>query len=156
MNRLSSRKAVLTVTEMAAVVRLCRDRFYDLVREGVFPPPMFLPCRRPYYTPELQERCVRVRAEGIGVNGVPVIFYRTRRGGEGATHSSRPDASAGNERSADPAVSIKRELEHLGWPDMDLKAIRQALSTCFPDGTDNVDRGELLRQLIQYFNQRHS
>jgi hypothetical protein len=149
MNKPSSRKAVLTVTEMAAVVRLCRDRFYDLVREGVFPPPMSLRRRRPYYPPELQERCVRVRAEGIGINGVPVIFYRPRRGGKGA----RGGASMGNELSDNPVVSLIRELEHLGWPDLDIKAIRQALNACFPGGTDSVERGELLRRLIQYLDQ---
>jgi len=52
-------KAAVSVSEMARIVGLSRSRFYGLVNEGVFPPPVYdLRTRRPFYDLDLQQRCL--------------------------------------------------------------------------------------------------
>jgi hypothetical protein len=79
-------KAVVTVTEMSNMVGLSRARFYELVNEGVFPPPVYsLRTRRPIYVEDLQKVCLEVRHRNCGVNGRPVLFYSAR-----ATEPAKP------------------------------------------------------------------
>ena len=61
-------KAAVTVTEMARMVGLSRARFYQLVNEGVFPPPVYsVRTRRPIYVEDLQKVCLEVRHRNCGV-----------------------------------------------------------------------------------------
>ena len=79
-------KAAVTVTEMARMVGLSRARFYQLVNEGVFPPPVYcVRTRRPIYVEDLQKVCLEVRQRHCGVNGRLVLFYSAR-----ATVPARP------------------------------------------------------------------
>src|SRR4051794_17856630 len=70
-------KAIVTVSEMARMVRLSRARFYQLVRAGVFPAPEYQK-GRPVYTEEQQQVCLEVRRRNRGVNNEPVLFYPRR------------------------------------------------------------------------------
>ena len=70
-------KSVVTVSEMAALVGLSRSRFYELVRAGVFPPPVYeMFAYRAVYIRPLQRLCLHVRRKKIGINGQPVRFRR--------------------------------------------------------------------------------
>ena len=47
-------KEAVSITEMARMVGLSRARFYELVAQGVFVPPVHsISNKRPYYNPEL-------------------------------------------------------------------------------------------------------
>ena len=83
-------KAVVSVSDMARMVGLSRARFYQLVRDGVFPQPIY-DKGRPVYTEELQARCLEVRRRNRGVNGEAVLFYARRRGIEPAKRKRRAD-----------------------------------------------------------------
>ena len=72
-------KAVVSVSDMTRMVGLSRARFYQLVREGVFPEPIYDE-GRPVYTEELQARCLEVRRKNRGVNGEAVLYPFTGRG----------------------------------------------------------------------------
>jgi hypothetical protein len=65
---------------MAVEVGLSRARFYELVKEGVFPQPLYiLRTKRPFYPPDLQRKCLEIRRTGIGLGGQPVVFSAARK-----------------------------------------------------------------------------
>ena len=71
---------MISVSDMAKQLKLSRDRFYDLIGAGIFPPPAYNTSnRRPVYPPELQILCLQVRDTGFGFNGRTVVFNRTKR-----------------------------------------------------------------------------
>ena len=69
------RKAVYSVTEVAALCGISRARFYDLVRNGVMPFPLYcLRTRRPFYPSDVASLCVRVRESNVGIDGGYELF----------------------------------------------------------------------------------
>jgi len=69
-------KAIVSVAEMARMVGLSRARFYQLIRAGTFPQPLYdLRTRRPNYPEELQRVVIEARRRNCGVDGRPVLFY---------------------------------------------------------------------------------
>lgn len=73
------RRAAYSVVEVAKLCGLSRARFYDLIADGVVPPPVYdLRTRRPMYTAELAARCVEVRETNIGIDGRYVMFNERR------------------------------------------------------------------------------
>ena len=86
-------KAIVNVAEMARMCGLSRARFYQLVKEGVFPPPLYrIDNRRPYYVEAMQEVCLEVRRRNCGINGRPVMFYARRFG---PTHNAQAKTDTG-------------------------------------------------------------
>ena len=72
-------KTVVSVAEMARMVSMSRARFYQLVEQGIFPPPLYrIDTKRPFFTQEMQESCLEVRRRNCGINGRPVLFYARR------------------------------------------------------------------------------
>ena len=72
-------KTIVTVAEMSRMCGLSRARFYQLVKEAVFPSPLYrIETRRPFYTEEMQEVCLEVRRRNCGINGKPIMFYARR------------------------------------------------------------------------------
>ena len=148
-------KEVVSVSEMARTLGLSRARFYQLMREGVFPEP----CRpegskRPYYDREKQEQCVTVRRTNCGIDGRPILFYAMR------TQSTPPPAPTRRvrrrpapQRSCRPAdddliTEIRHGLSQLGVGQVNEHSIRTLLALTYPDGWSNVDPAELLRSIF--------
>src|SRR2546423_1919289 len=72
-------RAGVSVSEMARLVGLVRQRFHQLVEEGVLPQPQRDEASgRPYYDEPTQERCLEVRRRSCGVNGQVVLFCAPR------------------------------------------------------------------------------
>ncbi|MFW6039319.1 MAG: helix-turn-helix transcriptional regulator [bacterium] len=70
----------LSVSAMADLLGFSRQHFHELIKRGVFPPPVYhITTRRPMYVGDLQERCHEVLRSGVGENGQPVMFNNTRR-----------------------------------------------------------------------------
>jgi hypothetical protein len=85
----NSLKSVCTATAMARKLALSRSRFYELMKEGVFPRPTHCPdTDHLFYTLELQQQCLQVKQTGIGINGKPVLFYTPRECGTGRKKSA--------------------------------------------------------------------
>ena len=58
---------------------LSRQRFAQLVKAGVFPPPLYdVATRRPFYSEDMQQVCLEVRRRNFGINGKAVLFYARR------------------------------------------------------------------------------
>ena len=80
---------ICSVTEMAAKLGLSRSRFYQLMKARAVPQPVRCErTNRPFYPPDLQQRCIEIRKTRIGLNGQPVLFYAKRHEG---TSWRRPD-----------------------------------------------------------------
>ena len=73
-------KAVCTVTALAKKLGLSRTRVYQLLKMGIFPPPVYcIRTKRPFYPLELQQKCMDIRETGIGLDGRPVFFNTPRK-----------------------------------------------------------------------------
>ena len=129
--------AICSVTEMAAKLRLSRARFYQLVEMAVFPPPVRLGTRRPFYPPDLQEKCLQIRRTGLGVNGQPVLFNHRRK-------NSRPRSTQGG-----PYDGLAAALKNIGLK-VNANAIKHAVRGLYPAGPVD-DQGKVLRDLCQHF-----
>lgn len=136
--------AVVSVSEMARKVGLSRSRFYDLVRAGVFPQPVYcIRTRRPMFLTEQQADCPRVRATNIGVNGHYVLFYARRQSDEPPRRS--PHSAAGTRSTADAGTEeLVTGLRALGMA-VTPQQVSAALRACFPSGWQGQDEGEVLR-----------
>jgi hypothetical protein len=140
---------MITVTEMAERTGLSRDRFYDLVRAGAFPPPVYrLETRRPFYPPDLQEICLSVRQTGIGFDGSPVLFNKT--GSPRKTKKSK----APNQPRVTGAFEEARyrdwaaKLRYMGLQNVSVEAVASALGA-FDADDDSV----VLRYLVRRFTE---
>jgi len=61
---------------MSRLCGLSRARFYQLLADGVFPAPKRnATTHRPYYDPDGQAACLKVKATNCGINGQPILFY---------------------------------------------------------------------------------
>ena len=117
-------KQAVGVAEMARMVGLCRARFYQLIGSA-FPYPIYdVTTRRPFYPPELQERCLDVRRRNVGIDGRAVMFRR--RGREVALPSPKKRS-----RSKAPDDSRYREmvagLRSLGLAGVGVEQVQAAL-----------------------------
>lgn len=144
--------AVVTVSEMARMVRLSRARFYQLVRAGAFPAPVYQK-GRPVYTEEQQQVCLEVRRRNRGVNGEPVLFYPRRQ----PTGSGKP-----KKRPSDPAPKGKDiqalldGLNALGLTTATAAQVEAVTKEMYPNGTAGLDQGEVLRAVFLELRRRFS
>ncbi len=138
----SNLPAAVSVTEMASRVGLSCSRFYELIREGFFPMPVYgLKSRRPMYLTEQIVECMKARRSSVGANGEYVLFYSPRQEPE----TLRPPRSAGV--TGPPAqlhVEILDGLRALGLT-ATTDEVAVAVRSCFPEGIAGKAEGEVLR-----------
>lgn len=131
-------KAIVTVSEMAKMVGLSRARFYQLVRAGIFPPPVYR-LGRPVYTEQMQEVCLGVRKSHRGVNGEPILFYTKRR----PSKPARPPAPKNKNVAA-----LVEGLNALGLATATAAEVERVTKELFPKGTNGMDQGEILKRVF--------
>lgn len=144
-------REVISVREMAERLGLSRGRFYELVEEGFFLPPIFLLSnRRPAYAAEMARRNEIAKMVGIGVNGAPKVFYRRRE--TPATQSSGPRSSsnARSTRREDRLTPIKRALVSLGLSNVADEQVAAAVAELFPSGLDELEEGDVIRAVFRH------
>ena len=149
-------KAAVSVSEMARMTQLSRSHFNFLIRTGVMPQPVYsLRNRRPFYTAELQEQCLRVKATNIGIDGQYVVFY-ARRSVNDATTPRTP--RTGRRRAEAPAVQdhdsaeLVEGLRALGLVEVTAAEVDAAVRACFPSGYAGTDEGAVLRTLWRHLS----
>ena len=136
-------KTVVTVTAMAKMVGLSRARFYQLIKAGVFPSPVYsVSTRRPIYVEELQELCLEVRRRNCGVNGQPVVFYSRRTTAVPTTKRKRPPRATNNN------ADIIKGLKSLGLTSVSSSEVEAAMKSAFPDGVNGHAQGEVVRRIF--------
>lgn len=134
-------KAAISVTAMAKAVGLSRSRFYDYVKRGVFPWPVYsLTTRRPFYTADMQEDIIEARQTGIGCNGEFVLFYERR------PHSAVPQQATGRIAHA----GLLEQLKSLGLTAVTQTQVDEAIASAFPNGTASADEPTVLRTVYRH------
>lgn len=145
-------KSVVSVAEMARMCGLSRARFYQLMNEGVFPPPVYqIETRRPFYTEEMQQACLEVRKRNCGVNGKPVLFYAARHPlGSQTKPIKKPKAKTTNGRHNDLIVALR----NLGLESVSAGQVESAVKESFPGGVQSLDSGEVIRAVFLHLKRR--
>ncbi len=144
-------KAIVTVSEMARMVGLSRARFYQLMREGVFPQPVY-DKGRPVYTEDQQQVCLEVRRRNRGVNGEPVLFYARRRPTERRKHTERPDPLPAKNKDIS---ALLNGLNALGLTTATAAQVVKVTKELFPQGTTGMDQAEVLRAVFLHLKRRN-
>lgn len=151
MNDSISLKMAVTVAQMARMVGLSRARFYQLMKQGVFPPPKLNESKnRPFYDEELQKVCLEVRRKNFGVNGVVVLFY-ARRQEIAPTKRKAIQAVPKKQSHADVIESLKA----LGLT-VTAAEVRTAMQELFPEGSVNSAHGEVVRAIFLHLKRRNT
>ena len=160
-------KEIVSVTEMARMCGLSRARFYQLTKEGIFPPPSRnKESGRPFFDRDGQEACLTVRRTNRGINNQAILFYAQRNGQQmsppkaafrNGKRSTAVDRSTSNQRdSASVIRGLRHGLHQLGITVVNDRRIREALNQAYPDGHRNVDSAELLRSVFDEIQRRDS
>lgn len=148
-------KPAVTVSEMARMVGLSRQRFYQLMSK-TFPPPVYDPyTRRPFYTAEQQAVCLEVRRRNCGVNGKPVLFYAPRA--DTAVASRKPDKR--RDAKAKPASAytpIVEGVRALGLGQVSAAQVEQAVGQLYPNGIAELEESEVIRAVFVHLMRQNS
>jgi hypothetical protein len=136
-------KVVVSVSEMAVMVGLSRARFYQCIKNNIFPGPVFeLISRRPCYPKELQDKCLEIK--NTGFNGQQyILFYSPRKNTGSAPRKSVP-------KKVSKYQEIRDALTTMGL-DVSDEQVSKAVDDLFADGIENRDQGLVLRELFRYF-----
>ena len=139
--KMSINKPIVSMTEMANMVQLSRARFYQLIESGFFPKPKYDErSKRPYYDLELQKKIMESRQSGIGTDGSYMLFYSARKNG----------TSSPKKKHVDPIVKeLAETLQEMGL-ETTPERVKQGLAELYPDGTDDVEQGVVIRELFRY------
>ena len=131
-------QAIVSISEMARMVGLSRQRYFQL-QGSTFPNPLRDERGRPYYDEELQQICLDVRQKNCGVDGKPVLFY-----------ARRTDLGTTRKRTAKPKKPTQHSflidgLRSLGLNSLTTEQVEKSLKGVFPDGVNGTDQGEVIR-----------
>ena len=145
-------QAVVSLSGMARLVGLSRQRFHQLMTQGVFPPPVYdVQTRRPHYTEEMQQVCMSVREKNIGINGRVVLFYARR------PDLPVPKKQISRQRSTPPPKhsGLIDGLRGLGLATATEQQVEAAVKELYPNGTTGVGEAEVLRAIFVHVMRRH-
>ena len=144
-------KAVVTVAEMARMVGLSRQRFYQLMGT-TFPYPLYrVTTRRPVYPEELQKVCLEVRRRNCGIDGKPVMFYASghqpcvRKPVRKTKHPAKSKQHAGLIEGLTALGLIVSETQ-----------VAKAVKLVFPNGIDGKEEGEVLKAVFLHLKRQDS
>ena len=146
--KLSITKPIVSVNETCRMIGLSRSRFYQLLDSGFFPKPLYDErSGRPYFDAALQKQILESRQTGIGADGSYMLFYSPRKK-EGHTKKSKKPTKN---------YSIHQEftetLTSMGL-DCDEKDVSAALTELYPDGTEGIDQGLIIRELYRFLKSK--
>lgn len=145
-------KAGVTIAEMARMVGLSRSRFYQLIGTAFPQPRRQAETGRPIYTEELQQACLEVRRRNCGIDGKPVLFYARRLG----TASAKPKAPKPKLEAKSKDVSALVDgLNALGLTTATAAQILTVTEDLFPQGTETIDQGEVLRAVFLHLKRQN-
>jgi len=135
----SETKMVVSVSEMARMVGLSRQRFHQLMQAGVFPQPQRND-GRPFYDEPTQQQCLEVRRRNCGVNGQVVLFYARRQATPIKPKNVTPAPS--------PHSDLLDGLKALGLVSVTAADVGAAVKILFPQGTAGIDQGKVIKAVF--------
>jgi hypothetical protein len=133
---------------------ISRSRYYQILSEGLIHPPLYSDSNRPYFTRELALENIAVKKNNIGVNGKICIFYNCA-----PSTSSPKNKTVKKEvkkKTTDKYTDLIEGLSCLGFDEIKPSQVEAALKKCFPNGTDNIEDGEILRQVFCLIKEQNS
>jgi hypothetical protein len=144
MQKLSITKPIVSIAEICQMIGLSRSRYYQLVDSGFFPKPKHdQRSNRPYFDTKLQKQILEARNSCIGVDGSYMLFYSPRK----------KESYSKKSKSSTKKSSIHQEfaetLNSMGL-DCSEKDVSAALSELYPDGTNGIDQGLVIRELYRF------
>ena len=145
-------RSIVNVSQMARMVGLSRQRFWQLACEGVFLMPVYdIRTKRPFYDESMQEANLRVRQTNFGLNNRPILFYARRP-------IEQKSAEPKTKRSASPKAapqygSLIEGLKQLGMATITAAQVESAITTLYPAGQP-TDEGEVLRTIFVHLMRR--
>lgn len=149
-------RAVCSVSQMASALDHSRARFYQLQREGIYPPPIYnIRTRRPFFDTRLQQICQEVRETGIGWMGQYVLFYAPRNN---ITNSSQKGSSARTGRKSGRNSQYQELVETLNCMGLETTSVQvqEAVETLYPEGMKHEDQGVVIREIFRFLKKRLS
>lgn len=142
-------KSIVSVSEMARIVGLSRQRFHQL-RGTTFPEPDYDPeTKRPYYDLDKQQVCIDVRQHNCGIDGKPILFY-ARRNDVGVTR--KPQKQKSVKTSNGKFDHITEAIRALGMKSNSVK-VAEVINSLFPDGIKTIDEAEVIRSVFLHLKQ---
>ena len=144
-------KAVVSVAEMARMVGLSRARFYQLVNEGVFPPPLYrIDTKRPFFN---------ARDAG-GLPRSATAKLRDQRKAGAVLRSAIGNANRQSEGDTAKEFAQARRPDRGpagARPDnCDAAQVEAAIQKCFPNGKSGVDDETVLRTVFLHLKRQNS
>lgn len=138
-------KVAVSISEMARMVGLSRQRFHQL-KGTTFPEPRRDPeTNRPFYDEELQKVCLDVRRRNCGIDGQPVLFYSPRHPlGQQSKPVRKPKAKS---KQSSQYSDLMADLDALGLSATAVQ-VEAAVKQVFPDGIQDLDSGEVIRAVF--------
>ncbi len=149
-------KAAVSISEMARMVGLSRQRFGQL-RGTTFPEPDIDPVtKRPFYSEEKQRICLEVRRRNCGIDGRAILFYARRSDFNGQTSRRRsaqpkPSSTKPTDRHADLIDALKA----LGLAAVTAAQVDAALDELYPNGTAGLDQADMIRAVFVRLHRRN-
>jgi hypothetical protein len=145
-------RAVYSVTDTARACGLSRARFYELIKDGIMPHPVYeITTRRPLYPAELHDLCLRVRKTYVGIDGQYVLFYERRPNEPAPSQPTRATT-----RSCKSNAEMNEIIEHLralGVVASDAK-IAAAVALCYPNGIPHGDFETAIRSVFLHLRRQ--
>ncbi len=146
-------RAAVSISAMARAVGLSRQRFYQLVQAGVFPPPLRDETTgRPYFDEEGQQQCAEVRRLNRGINGEIVLFYVRRQN----QPRPKPRRAKAQPKMNDQHADILDGLKSLGLASASAAQVAEVVKELFPKGTDGEDKGQVIRAVFIRLQRKNS
>ena len=145
----------VSVTQMAKMVGLSRQRFWQLATEGVFLMPLYdVKTRRPFYDEQMQETNLKVRQTNYGLNNRPILFYSRRTPIE--PKQDKPQSKRSISPKETPKhTSLVEGLKQLGMASVTSTQVESALQKLYPNGQPE-NEGEVLRTIFIHLMRRDS
>jgi hypothetical protein len=108
---------------------------------------------RPCYFGEGQRRCLEVRRRNLGIDGKPVLFY-VRRKDIKAQRPKPPKPKLESQRS--DVMALVDGLNALGLTTATAAQVERVVGELYPQGTEGLDRGEVLKAVFLEIRRRIS
>ena len=145
---------IVSINQMCSLMSISRSRYYQILDQGLIHPPVYSDSKRPYFTRELALMNLEVKKNNVGANGKICIFYNCAPSTSSAKKKSKKKEQ--KSKTTDKHTDLIEGLSCLGLDGISNCQVENALKKCFPNGTENVEEGEILRQIYCLIKEQNS
>ena len=147
-------KALCSVSQMAEILDLSRAQFYNLMKEGVFPYPIYsLKNRRPFYDLKLQQICIEIRETGISYSGDYILFYSKKNNQNDNSKNSSTSKESNKSENNSQYKELIATLNMMGLEVNNIQ-VQEAAQALYPNGIDTEDQGVVIRDIFRFLKKR--